>query len=430
MVTRRFFDQISKTGLFTPPQPQTPGPFVLSLVQKEDGYPSPFLSGGINDLDAAVKGALSYNIPQLIEWKITNGQQFLSFVQGMLNWIPSENVQGKEIYWVLCLFYFVLDQGSLGTQQTTIDPSAIVDGLPQMSALSTWIVQFAQQMGTFADNPVSLTANSFQTFELSPYFNVSEAVLDLSDPQGKGGFSCFNKLFSRKLETGTRPIWQPDDDTQIVFPADSTFDDFFPVDSDSLVTIKNVHLKISDLLVGSAHALDFAGGVWMHAFLGPSDYHRQHAPVAGTVVVSFNIQGLAYLNVIAEEQDDGTHDLITVRGFDAPDNPGYEFMQLRGCIIIDNPTLGLVAVLPIGMAQVSSVVRTVNPGDTVTKGQEISYFQFGGSDIVVVFQQKANVTFTATPSRVGPNGEADYYPGEHGQVGHLLAVAKPISPEK
>ena len=80
---------------------------------------------------------------------------------------------------------------------------------------------------------------------------------------------------------------------------------------------------------------------------------------------------------------------------DAPDGEGYQFLQARALILIDNPELGLVAVLPIGMALVSSVVLSVKAGDTVQKGDEISYFQFGGSDIVMVFEKDADVTFTA-----------------------------------
>ena len=57
--------------------------------------------------------------------------------------------------------------------------------------------------------------------------------------------------------------------------------------------------------------------------------------------------------------------------------------------------IGLVAVLPMGMAQVSSVVLTAEEGVTLTKGEEISYFQFGGSDICLVFQRRSNVDITA-----------------------------------
>ena len=54
-----------------------------------------------------------------------------------------------------------------------------------------------------------------------------------------------------------------------------------------------------------------------------------------------------------------------------------------------------MAVLPIGMAQVSSVVMTADVGRTLRKGEEFAYFQFGGSDHVMLFEAGANVTITA-----------------------------------
>ena len=63
-------------------------------------------------------------------------------------------------------------------------------------------------------------------------------------------------------------------------------------------------------------------------------------------------------------------------------------------LILIESEIGLVAVMPIGMAQVGSVVLSVKPGDYVQKGQELSYFQFGGSDIIMVFQKKANIKFS------------------------------------
>ncbi|KAG7054337.1 phosphatidylserine decarboxylase [Colletotrichum scovillei] len=84
-----------------------------------------------------------------------------------------------------------------------------------------------------------------------------------------------------------------------------------------------------------------------------------------------------------------------------PDEAGYQFLQARGCVIIKNPLLGYVAVLPIGMAQVSSVNLVWQPGPgqqypiqpnvNINKGDEISHFEFGGSDIILVFQQDAQV---------------------------------------
>ena len=58
--------------------------------------------------------------------------------------------------------------------------------------------------------------------------------------------------------------------------------------------------------------------------------------------------------------------------------------------MIQTKKYGKVAILPIGMAQVSSVMLTVSKGDHVHKGQNISYFQFGGSDCVMVFENKVD----------------------------------------
>ena len=55
---------------------------------------------------------------------------------------------------------------------------------------------------------------------------------------------------------------------------------------------------------------------------------------------------------------------------------------------------GLVAVLPIGMAQVSSVNLTAEVGAALVKGEEFGFFSFGGSDIVTLFEA-GKVTFDA-----------------------------------
>ena len=59
----------------------------------------------------------------------------------------------------------------------------------------------------------------------------------------------------------------------------------------------------------------------------------------------------------------------------------------------------LVGVLPVGMAQVSSVILTAHEDVTLRKGEEIGCFQFGSSDGVVVFEAASNVVLTARPTR-------------------------------
>ncbi|MGL5618820.1 MAG: phosphatidylserine decarboxylase, partial [Tannerellaceae bacterium] len=184
--------------------------------------------------------------------------------------------------------------------------------------------------------------------------------------------------------------------------------------SNTHVNIKGIEWKIEELLEGSPYKDRFKGGTWCHSFLNTFDYHREHAPVGGKVLEARVIQGTAYLEVNPElvpNDTEGKHKLAMKRIFDAPDNPGYEFMQTRGLVVIESE-IGLVAVLPMGMAQVSSIVVTCQEGTTLRKGEEISYFQFGGSDIVMVFERASNVCITAQP-------------GVHYRMGTAIAKAYP-----
>ena len=53
--------------------------------------------------------------------------------------------------------------------------------------------------------------------------------------------------------------------------------------------------------------------------------------------------------------------------------------------------IGLVAVIPVGMAHVPSVGMNVGlEGQVVKKGQEFGRFKFGGSDIAMLFKKPMN----------------------------------------
>ncbi|KAF1738768.1 Phosphatidylserine decarboxylase proenzyme 3 [Beauveria bassiana] len=348
------------------------------------------------ELDKAVKTACS-KFPHLTQQlKITDEASFLSFANTLLKWTPTETQDGTYIYNIFCIFYFVFDQGKLGELQTPIRPDQVGKDL---TCLSSWIVVYSQLVGQVMDTPESITPKSLETFKNAPRYSYDDAVVP------PGGWRTFNDFFARKLKPGKRPIDSQGNDKVVVYPADCTYDNsierqsIVTVGGNDSVTIKGLSWTISSLLEGSANAEDFQGGVWMHAYLNTYNYHRQHAPVSGKIIEARNIQGTAYLEV-----DVDGNPVRHVEGPHMPDSPGYQFLQTRGVVVIDNPVLGKVAVLPIGMAMISSVKLEVKVGDQVKKGDEISYFQFGGSDIICVFQKKAGLTpehFKKSPSEEG-----------------------------
>ena len=142
----------------------------------------------------------------------------------------------------------------------------------------------------------------------------------------------------------------------------------------------------------------FRSGLFMHSFLNTTDYHRLHTPVSGRVLESRVIHGQVYLEVNAQpkETEGDAHELVRERVLHAEDGTGYQFSQARGLLVLDSP-VGLVAVLPVGMCQVSSVVMTADVGVKLRKGEEFAYFQFGGSDVVMLFESSVNAGLIMQP---------------------------------
>jgi phosphatidylserine decarboxylase len=342
-----------------------------------------------SDFEKAIENARAKNIPELSD--IRNLDDYLGYIDGLLRWVPSEDFPGREVYNRICKFYFILDQDPVVRLQTAVVPHP---DAPPLTPLSAWMVRYANAMGAFLDTPESLTPESLKSFFDSPSYNMDDYIVP------HGGWKTFNQFFARNFKPGYRPVAAVADQHVIVSPADSTFAGQWEIRPNSQVTVKNLHWSIEELLEGSPFKDRFTNGLFMHAFLNTTDYHRQHAPVGGTVVEARVIPGQVYLEVDADPvpgDPDGRHRLRMRRTFDAPDNAGYQFAQARGLVVLDTP-IGLVAVLPIGMAQVSSIILTAEEGVTLRKGEEISYFQFGGSDIIVLFEARSNVCFSAQPN--------------------------------
>jgi phosphatidylserine decarboxylase precursor len=197
-----------------------------------------------------------------------------------------------------------------------------------------------------------------------------------------------------------RPIAGLRDDHALVSPADSTFVGWWQISEQSKIyvekntlDIKGLQWSIHQLLEGSAYVDRFRGGIFTHSFLNTFDYHRWHAPVQGKILEARVIPGQAFMDIGVKSAivDGKTENVL-----DARDGTGYQFVQTRGLVVIDSP-IGFVACLPMGMAQVSSVVITAEVGQTLHKGEELGYFQFGGSDFVMVFERTSNVQLISQP---------------------------------
>jgi phosphatidylserine decarboxylase len=59
----------------------------------------------------------------------------------------------------------------------------------------------------------------------------------------------------------------------------------------------------------------------------------------------------------------------------------------------DNPAIGLMCVLPVGMAEVSNCEITVYEGQHMKKGDQLGMFHYGGSTHCLMFRPGVRLDF-------------------------------------
>jgi phosphatidylserine decarboxylase len=210
------------------------------------------------------------------------------------------------------------------------------------------------------------------------------------DPHARHwGFTSWNDFFTRRFKPGRRPIAVPDDDKVIVSACESTpYAIRTGVKLQDRFWVKAQPYSLRDMLAGDDSMEQFVGGTVYQAFLDAHSYHRWHSPVSGTVRKAFVREGTYYSEAESEGED--------------PEGPkksqGYlAHVATRAILLIesDDPVIGLVGLLFIGMADVSSCVihPEVRAGRRVKKGEDLGYFQYGGSTYCMVYRLGAVAGF-------------------------------------
>lgn len=238
----------------------------------------------------------------------------------------------------------------------------------------------------FLDSPQSKAAvDSWLTRPARNEFKLEDFV---TEP----GFTSYNDFFHRAIRLDRRPLDAGDD---IVVSANDgeVYRVARDVKASDTFWLKGQPYSLKDMFDGVGHE-DFVGGTVVQSFLSGADYHRWHAPVGGKVLDQRIIPGLLFseLESAGDDPTAGTYS----QGYGASVNT-------RGLIVIEQGTadgegvfvkgkVGKVAVLPIGITEISSVRIGVRKDQVVGKGDEIGWFSYGGSSVCLVFQNK-NIDF-------------------------------------
>ncbi len=179
-------------------------------------------------------------------------------------------------------------------------------------------------------------------------------------------FRSFNDFFCRKLKTEARPIANG-----AIIPADGRFLFYQNIDTCDGFVVKGKKFTISQLLNNERLAKKYAQGSMVIGRLCPSDYHRFHFPDSCIPGKAHLINGPLYsVNPVAVKQN-------------------IELLAENKRMITELKTdhFGNVLHIEIGATCVGSIHQTYVPQKYYKKGEEKGFFSFGGSSIILLFEQ-------------------------------------------
>jgi phosphatidylserine decarboxylase len=201
------------------------------------------------------------------------------------------------------------------------------------------------------------------------------------------GFTSWDDFFTREFRPHQRPIASPTDDAVIANACESApYRVAHDLKRRERFWIKSQPYSLMHMLAGDELAERFVGGTLYQAFLSTLSYHRWRSPVSGTIVKTYVIDGSYYSEASAMGYDpagpNGSQSYITD-------------VATRAAIFIqaDNPAIGLMCFLAVGMAEVSTCEITVRVGQHVTKGEQTGMFHFGGSTHCLIFGPQVKLEF-------------------------------------
>lgn len=222
------------------------------------------------------------------------------------------------------------------------------------------------QQGVYYDSPKS--RKDIASFAKFHNLDLSECSLPIEK------YKTFNEFFFRRLVPGARPVEAEDNKNIVCSAADCRCTVYNFLSSAITIWIKGKGFTIPKLFAGKHPEVmtrfmdNCAIGIFR---LAPQDYHRFHCPVDGIVGKPEFIEGEYY-----------TVNPMAIRShLDV-------FGENSRCIIpIETERFGTVVVIPVGAMMVGATVLTVKEGDEVARGDELGYFKFGGSTLLVLFQE-------------------------------------------
>lgn len=215
---------------------------------------------------------------------------------------------------------------------------------------------FSKLAGNYAES--SLSRFHIKKFVKKHSINMDESELPID------AFTSFNNFFIRKLKPHARPI--DFNENTITSPSDGAI---LAIDLSKQATfdIKNTSFDLHTFLGNATLAQEFSNGYLIIFRLAPWDYHRFHFP--------FNCRPLPAKRI------KGKYESVDPLVFKHGIQP-LHVNERQLITLLTNTDKFLL--IPVGALCVGKISTTYLPQKKYLKGDEVGYFSFGGSTVVLV----------------------------------------------
>lgn len=189
-------------------------------------------------------------------------------------------------------------------------------------------------------------------------------------------YPTLHDFFIRKLKQEKRPIHE--EPLTVISPVDAILEDVGSISAQKTIQVKGKTYSISEMLGNEEILHKYIEGTFMVLYLSPSHYHRIHSPIAGNVTAQWTLGGKSYpVNKLGLKYGKAT------------------LSKNYRTITEIKHEVGHIAVVKVGAMFVNSI-ETTHKNDCLDKGQEIAYFTFG-STVVLLFEKDTVVSSIEKP---------------------------------
>lgn len=320
-------------------------------------------------------------------------------INALLNW-PMATQAGNAVFQDANFnahMKSVLDHWGL----TLLAPASAKVLAPDFTHLNPKAIGWLNDEAVVQLNDVALGAErfdglpSFTTSATTPE-DIFKAIFktDYGGHEKTWGYPNWDSYFTREFNDGVRPIPALSDDTVLNACESAPLQFIQNVARSANFQAKGQAYSLTDIFGPSGqHWVDvFEGGSIYQAFLSALSYHRWHTPVTGRLVHKDVVDGSYYW--------ENAYEGYLATPPDKPDSSAPNLSQpflsacaARGVMVFETPAFGHVGVITIGMAEVGSNQITAQLGDTLTAGDPLGMFHFGGSTHCLIFEPGVQVDF-------------------------------------